>query len=43
MTAHQILECGEPQVAEDELPVVMLEDRNTRYGMVVDRFLGNGN
>jgi two-component system sensor histidine kinase and response regulator WspE len=40
LTAHQVLECGEPQPPGAELPVVILSDRNTRYGLVVDRFLG---
>jgi two-component system sensor histidine kinase and response regulator WspE len=40
LTAHQVLECGEPGVRGSELPIVVLEDRNTRYGLVVDRFLG---
>jgi two-component system sensor histidine kinase and response regulator WspE len=40
LTAHQVLECGDPTAPEEELPIVVLEDRNTRYGVVVDRFLG---
>jgi two-component system sensor histidine kinase and response regulator WspE len=40
LTAHQVLECGEPVALDHELPIVVLEDRNTRYGLVVDRFLG---
>jgi two-component system, chemotaxis family, sensor histidine kinase and response regulator WspE len=40
LTAHQILECGEPEALGGEFPIVVLEDRNTRYGLVVDRFLG---
>lgn len=40
LTAHQILECGEPEPHGGEFPVVVLEDRNTRYGLIVDRFLG---
>ena len=40
LTAHQVLECGEQEAADGEFPVVVLEDRNTRYGLVVDRFLG---
>ncbi|HWH70800.1 MAG TPA: hybrid sensor histidine kinase/response regulator [Candidatus Sulfotelmatobacter sp.] len=40
LTAHQVLECGEPQPLGSELPVVVLGERNTRYGLIVDRFLG---
>jgi two-component system sensor histidine kinase and response regulator WspE len=40
LTAHQVLECGEPQTDEEELPVVVMGDRSARYGLVVDRFLG---
>jgi two-component system sensor histidine kinase and response regulator WspE len=37
--AHQVLDC-EPQPLGHELPVVVLGGRNARYGVVVDRFLG---
>jgi two-component system sensor histidine kinase and response regulator WspE len=40
LTAHQVLECGEPKPPGADLPVVVLGDRNTRIGLVVDRFLG---
>jgi len=40
VTAHQVLQCGQSGPEGSELPVVVLEDRNTRYGLVVDRFLG---
>ena len=40
LTAHQVLECGEPKPAGETLPVVVLGERNARYGLVVDRFLG---
>ncbi|HTL17210.1 MAG TPA: response regulator, partial [Patescibacteria group bacterium] len=40
LTAHQVLGCAESWQLEGELPIVVLEDRNDRYGMVVDRFLG---
>ena len=40
LTAHQVLDCGEPKPPGNELPVVVLGDRTTRYGLVVDRFLG---
>ena len=40
LTAHQVFDCGDPQPPGDDLPVVVLGDRNARYGLVVDRFLG---
>ena len=40
LTAHQVLDCGEPKLTGNELPIVILGDRGTRYGMVVDRFVG---
>ncbi len=40
LAAHQVLDCGAPKPAGDELPVVVLGDRTTLYGLVVDRFLG---
>ena len=40
LTAHQVLECPAPKSAGGDLPVVVLGDRNARYGLVVDRFLG---
>lgn len=41
ITARQILECPEPAATEDEFPTVVLGERaNHRYGLVVDRFLG---
>jgi two-component system sensor histidine kinase and response regulator WspE len=40
LTAHQVLDCGEPYTNNEDLPVVVLGDRNARYGLVVDRFLG---
>lgn len=40
LTALEVLECGEPSAPGNELPIVVLEDRNTCYGLVVDRFLG---
>ena len=39
LMAHQVLDC-EPQPAGDELAVVVIGGRNVRYGLVVDRFLG---
>ncbi len=40
LTAHQVLDCVEPNGHADQFPVVVLGDRATRYGLVVDRFLG---
>lgn len=41
LTAHEVLDCSEPKVAPaNSVPVVVLGDRSTRYGLVVDRFLG---
>lgn len=40
VTAHQILQAGEPQAAGDDLAVVVIGDHGETYGVVVDRFLG---
>jgi two-component system, chemotaxis family, sensor histidine kinase and response regulator WspE len=40
VTAHQVLECSEPKLFDDFLPVVIVGDQNCIYGLVVDRFLG---
>ncbi len=40
VTAHQVLEYGQAGPEDGELPIVVLEDRNNRYGILVDRFLG---
>jgi two-component system, chemotaxis family, sensor histidine kinase and response regulator WspE len=40
LAAHQVFACGAPQPLREEFPVVVLGDRNARYGLVVDRFLG---
>jgi two-component system sensor histidine kinase and response regulator WspE len=40
LSAHQVLECGELRVPGPNLPVVVIGDRHARYGLVVDRFLG---
>jgi two-component system, chemotaxis family, sensor histidine kinase and response regulator WspE len=40
LTAHQVFDCGDPQLLGEDLPVVVLGDRNARYGLAVDRFLG---
>jgi two-component system sensor histidine kinase and response regulator WspE len=38
--ANQVLECGKPAITGNEIPVIILSDRNARYGLTVDRFLG---
>ena len=40
LAAHQVFDCGESPPLGDSLPVVVLGDRNARYGLAVDRFLG---
>jgi two-component system, chemotaxis family, sensor histidine kinase and response regulator WspE len=40
LTAHQVFDCGDPQLPGDDVQVVVLGDHNARYGVVVDRFLG---
>jgi two-component system sensor histidine kinase and response regulator WspE len=40
LTAHQVLEYDQAAPAGEELAVVVLSDRTHRYGVVVDRFLG---
>ena len=40
LTAHQVFECGEAEQTGNDVPVVVLGDRQTRYGLVVDGFLG---
>jgi two-component system sensor histidine kinase and response regulator WspE len=40
LAAHQVLDCQDAKPPETELPIVVLGDRNTRYGLLVDRFLG---
>jgi two-component system, chemotaxis family, sensor histidine kinase and response regulator WspE len=40
LTAHQVFDCGDPVTMAGDLPIVVLGDRNARYGLIVDRFLG---
>jgi two-component system sensor histidine kinase and response regulator WspE len=40
VSAVQVLGGAEQHLARAELPVVVLGDQNSRYGLVVDRFLG---
>ncbi len=40
LSAHQVFECPEVILPGNELPIVVIGERNTRYGLLVDRFLG---
>jgi two-component system sensor histidine kinase and response regulator WspE len=40
LTAHQVLDCGEYRPTGDDYAVVILGERGTRHGLVVDQFLG---
>jgi two-component system, chemotaxis family, sensor histidine kinase and response regulator WspE len=40
LTAHEMLECGEPKASTNGLSIVVLGERSTRYGLLVDGFLG---
>lgn len=40
VTAHQVFDVGAPRLRGSDLPVVVLGDRSLRYGVVVDRLLG---
>jgi two-component system sensor histidine kinase and response regulator WspE len=40
LAANQVLECSQAAPAGEELSVVVLSDRTARYGVIVDRFLG---
>jgi two-component system sensor histidine kinase and response regulator WspE len=40
LTAHQVFDCGDPVSNPGDLPIVVLGDRGARYGLIVDRFLG---
>jgi two-component system, chemotaxis family, sensor histidine kinase and response regulator WspE len=40
LAADRVFNCGTPKPPGDDLNVVVLGDRNARYGLVVDRFLG---
>ncbi|WP_050031291.1 hybrid sensor histidine kinase/response regulator [Verrucomicrobium sp. BvORR034] len=39
VTAHQVLGVPDVPAAEEEVPVLVLGDKNSRYGVVMDRFL----
>ncbi|NBV20785.1 MAG: hybrid sensor histidine kinase/response regulator [Proteobacteria bacterium] len=40
VTAHQVLDRGEPPVLEGDLPVIVLGEREQSIGLLVDRFIG---
>ncbi len=40
LAAHQVFDCPGGRRTEPELPIVVLGERNQRYGLLVDRFLG---
>lgn len=40
LAAHQVFDCPGGRRPEAELPIVVLGERNQRYGLLVDRFLG---
>ncbi len=40
LAAHQVFACPNLKPPEVEMPVVILGERNQRYGLLVDRFLG---
>jgi two-component system sensor histidine kinase and response regulator WspE len=40
LAAHQVFDCPEIKPPEADLPIVVLGERHQRYGLLVDRFLG---
>lgn len=40
LAAHQVFECPEVILPGNDLPIVVIGERGTRYGLLVDRFLG---
>jgi two-component system sensor histidine kinase and response regulator WspE len=40
LTAHQVFDCEPPRSRGGELPVVVLGSRATRFGLIVDKLLG---
>jgi len=40
LAAHQVFECSDTKAPHLELPIVILGERSQRYGLLVDRFLG---
>lgn len=43
ITAHQILESTASAEHADEIPLVIVGDKNNQYGIVIDKFLGERN
>ena len=40
VSAHQVLDCGETHANGNPSAVIVLGDRTNRYGLIVDKFLG---
>jgi two-component system sensor histidine kinase and response regulator WspE len=40
VTAHQLFDRGEPDLAGEEIPVVIVRNQHDSYGVVIDRFIG---
>lgn len=40
VAAHQLLQYAEGQVPEDDIPLVLIRERETLYGLAVERFIG---
>jgi two-component system, chemotaxis family, sensor histidine kinase and response regulator WspE len=40
VTGHQVLECNQPESFDGQLAIVIIGDRTTKYGLVVDALLG---
>ncbi len=40
LAAHQVFECPEGIIPGNDLPIVIIGERSARYGLLVDRFLG---
>jgi two-component system sensor histidine kinase and response regulator WspE len=40
LSAQQVLDCGDGGTLPAEIPIVVLGERKSRYGLVVDKFLG---
>jgi len=42
VAAHQVLDLEESQRSDGQVSVIVLGDKTARYGLVIDRFLGEG-
>ncbi|MGB6167930.1 MAG: hybrid sensor histidine kinase/response regulator [Geitlerinemataceae cyanobacterium] len=40
VAAHQVLKLPDPNLRQDPLPTIVIGDRDSHYGLVVDKFLG---